>query len=208
MECWLAKSREKKRKKLIDDSFLPWKKKKSNRREGETWQIALWTHWRSWIVNPGAQGTSNRPSNDWWNQIARKRYWPWQKFALLDDRVVTWLVPLGPWTKKYRPSYEILDPWNLSGFVGRWWGRFLLFCIDSFPRGWLFVAISLFYAAISRIGSSMARNETIWYYLTACFFPFLCFLTLNLSLLFNDRRAYIRIVTCILTEIHLTIRRR
>ena len=116
--------------------FPPLEKKKRNRIEGKgrTWQIALWTHWRSWIVSPGARGTSNRPSNDWWNQIARKRYWPWQKFAFLDDRVVTWLVPLGPWEKKYRLSYEILDPWNLSGFVG----RVDSFCetgIDSFPRG-------------------------------------------------------------------------
>lgn len=171
MECWTTKGRSEINSSKILSSRG---ERESNRREGRMWQIALWTRWRSWIVSPGAPETSNRPMEPNCEEtllaVTKVRF-PW--------RPSRYLTPPGRWKKSIghpTKSLKLEWTWLVDGGSP---SRFVLFCetgIDSFPRGWLFVAVSLFYAAPSLDGS-------------------LPFSSLRLSL-FNNRRACI--VTCIL----------
>lgn len=202
MECWPTKSRGKKRKKLIDDSFFSWKKKKSNRRE-RTWQIALWTHWRSWIVSPEEHPTDH-PTTDGTklrgNAIGRDK----SSLFRRPSRYLTcstWSMNDGKKSIGHPTKSWIFETWVDSLVADG---------VDSFSSGWL--ALTFFhvnaYLLLFRFFMPQFRAlDPPWFETGVLFNGFLSsFLGLNLLLLFNDRQNWKLIelvleIFCVICEI-------
>lgn len=128
------------------------------------------------------------------------------KVRFFDDRVVTWLVPLGPWTMGKKVSAILRNPGSLKLEWIRW---LLMESIPSLLRDWhwhfsTWMPICYYFAFL-------CRNFAHWILRgskrVVLFNGFLSsFLGLNLLLLFNDRQNWKLIelvleIFCVICEI-------